>query len=538
MSDIDKLRGTPQGHTKNLGSSALKKAAITVAVAASTLSAAPRANASTVKENDRQQDKVENIADNPTVSQSAKEKTISMEEAIEFTKEEALGLPELQELQEKFVKEQQALAKAQKSASVENKESNVHDFAEQVMVLGQDVTLQKLGVDITYQPGNDNYLLQSEANEIVVPQRELNYGQMKAQYDLKQFSKFSRPTTEIHITLNLDSRRIQFDKKNHERKYAALKVPAGLVAAYIPSVNGLINVEYAGAVSEKEKESQLNQIIQEGYSTEHEMSHRADDKSGAFGRINKTPEQRAKLDMLSEIKANMVEAGKAYEHYKKTGSLDKFDMITNSDLTEVKQYLAQNPKTENCEALIAATVYKTWLEKNNKENSYYSNQAFQMAQEVSDAAKYGLEYSAASKLTDSPAFDKEYHKVVDKMFDNVPGLGDVRAQVNPDFALNDGLVRQINERFKKDAKVTALMDLVTADAENARQANRAIKEFLQPIRQADKDGVRTPEEQAKIDAYVAQTLLEKSGRLVQKSKTPVKQTTVDVRLMAQNTNNL
>ena len=128
-----------------------------------------------------------------------------------------------------------------------------------------------------------------------------------------------------------------------------------------------------------------------------------------------------------------------------------------------------------------------------------------------------MEYSAAAKLTDSQALENEYHKAVDKIFDNVPGLGDVRAQVNPDFSLNDGLVRQINGRFKKDGKVTALMNIVTSAAENVRQANRAIKKFLRPIRQADKDGERTETEQKKIDKKISRKMARLSGRIVNKT---------------------
>ena len=80
--------------------------------------------------------------------------------------------------------------------------------------------------------------------------------------------------------------------------------------------------------------------------------------------------------------------------------------------------------------------------------------------------------------------------------------------------------------------------MVVSDAENARQANREIREFLRPVQQADKDGVRTSEEQEKIDTHIAKTLLEKTGRVQKKSETPVKLAAVDVQTMVQNTNTL
>ena len=237
--------------------------------------------------------------------------------------------------------------------------------------------------------------------------------------------------------------------------------------------------------------------------------------------------------MLSEIKANMVEAGIALQEFRETGSLDGFDKISNADLSSIKKELEENPNAENIKQKIAAQTYTSWLERNNKEGAIYSNQAF-----TAVIATNRDSYSAAGKLTDSQALDNEYYKTVDKMFKNVPGLGDVRGCVKPDFELNEELQNKINEYIGRDKTITDLMNLVVSDAENARQANREIREFLRPIQQADKDGVRTSEEQEKIDTHIAKTLLEKTGRVQKKSATPVKLAAVDVQTMVQNTNTL
>ena len=495
MADIDDLRGTPSGHTASKSSNILKKAAVTVAIAANTIVGAPKVNASPTKEDGNNKDKIEQVVEQQPVH-TDDGRTIDFETAAAQIQEQ------------------------NQTADIENMENQASDMAQSIAQMGQNATLDKLGVEILYDKQDKiYYILGEDKNLIKISEDELNYGKNKAQYDLQQLKKFIHPTRQVNISVNMDKNSLQFDKKGNETKYADLQMQVGTMAAYVPQLNSIIKVAYEGAINNKELQDKLMQQANDmGESLmEHENSHRDDDKTGAFNMLNKSPIHMAKINMLTEIKANMVEAGIAYEYYKKTGSLDKFDLISNSDLTEVKQYLTQNPNAENCEALIAATVYKTWLEKNNKENTAYSKQAFQSVQEISNGAKHGMEYSAAAKLTDSQALENEYHKAVDKIFDNVPGLGDVRAQVNPDFSLNDGLVRQINGRFKKDGKVTALMNIVTSAAENVRQANRAIKKFLRPIRQADKDGERTETEQKKIDKKISRKMARLSGRIVNKT---------------------
>lgn len=494
MADIDKLRGTPPGHTTKHGSNILKTATVTLAATAGMLGNSQSADAATVLENTNLKEKVENIVQKP--AQTDNSQTIDFEVAAAQMQEQ------------------------NQATSVEN----INDTAS-----------DNLNVNISYDADEKKYMLQSENGTVEISHEELKYGKQKAEYDMSQMKKFIRPTKEVNISVNLDRGSLQFDKKGNENKYAGLQMPVGVLEAYVPQLNGIINVNYEGANRKKNLQDALMQEKEAmGESLKaHELSHRDDDRIGAMGLINKSPVHAAKINMLSEIKANMVEAGIALQEFRETGSLDGFDKISNADLSSIKKELEENPNAENIEQKIAAQTYTSWLERHNKEGAIYSNQAF-----TAVIATNRDSYSAAGKLTDSQALDNEYYKTVDKMFKDVPGLGDVRGCVKPDFALNEELQNKINEYIGRDKTVTDLMNLVVSGAENARQANREIKEFLKPIQKADKDGIRTPEEQKKIDAHIAKTLLEKTGRQTQKSETPVKQTAIDIQAMVQNTNTL
>lgn len=495
MADIDKLRGTPQGHTTKHGSDILKTAAVTLAATAGMLGNGQSAEAAIVLENTDLKEKIENVVQQHS-GQTDNNQTIGFETAAAQMQEQNQAAP------------------------VETSNDSVLDNA---------------GVNISYDADGKKYILQSENGTAEISREELKYGRQKAEYDMSQMKKFIRPTKEVNVSVNLDRGSLQFDKKGNENKYTGLRMPVGILEAYIPQLNGIINVNYEGAKRKKDLQDALMQEKETmgGQLRAHELSHRDDDRTGAFGLINKSPVHAAKINMLSEIKANMVEAGIALQEFRETGSLDGFDKISNADLSNIKKELEENPNAENIEQKIAAQTYASWLERNNKEGSAYSNQAFAAVIATDENS-----YSAAGKLTDAQVLDNEYHKTVDKMFKDVPGLGDVRKSVNPDFVLNEELQNKINEYIGQDKTITDLMNLVVSGTENARQANREIKNFLKPIRQADQDGVRTPEEQEKIDVHIAKTLLEKTGRKTQKSKTPVKQTTIDVRTMAQNTNTL
>ena len=288
MADIDKLRGTPQGHTTKHGSDILKTAAVTLAATAGMLGNSQSADAATVLENTNLKEKVENIVQKP--AQTDNSQTIDFEVAAAQMQEQ------------------------NQATSVEN----INDTAS-----------DNLNVNISYDADEKKYMLQSENGTVEISHEELKYGKQKAEYDMSQMKKFIRPTKEVNISVNLDRGSLQFDKKGNENKYAGLQMPVGVLEAYVPQLNGIINVNYEGANRKKDLQDALmreKEAIGESLKA-HELSHRDDDRIGAMGLINKSPVHAAKINMLSEIKANMVEAGIALQEFRETGSLDGFDKI-------------------------------------------------------------------------------------------------------------------------------------------------------------------------------------------------------------------
>ena len=538
MADIDDLRGTPSGHTAKKSSETLKKAALVAAIGinAATIVAMPKQE-SKLADTDKTPDKDKIAAVDALRHVSATAKVATADFMAEAARLEAEKSDKIKEQAEQRVESNKSSEGTEAVAAVVNKINAMP---------GRGKILEDLGIEISYNKDDKAYIIENEENIIKVTEGELNHNKLKRDYEKAQDEKFSRPTEFKEETVDL----AQIIQEEKEMGMAP-------VASYSPEDNSInkrkIVIEdkqvwedaFARQYDQQETEvkevsenketyiaaqmeaiERLAENVSEQLNSptiiEHEKNHRDDDKIGVFKTYDITPQMSAKLNMLTEIKSNMVEAGLALKEFRETGSLEGFDKISNAKIEEIKEELSQNPNAENIEQKIAAAVQKSWLEKNNVENSAYSEQAYVYAAgekvaSFDSSQKIQDSYSAAAKLTDSQALNDEYLRIVDEMFKDVPGLGDVRSAVNPHFELNSALSQNIKEDVGLDQKSEGLFNMIADGCRNVKQATRKIGQFLKIFKQADKDGERTETEQKKIDKKISRKMARLSGRIVNKT---------------------
>jgi hypothetical protein len=234
--------------------------------------------------------------------------------------------------------------------------------------------------------------------------------------------------------------------------------------------------------------------IQSSY--EHEMTHAMDDRFHGINQYDLPPQYMTKLNMLTEIRANLTQAGLAFDMYKATGNMEYFKLGT-IDMTEVKETLQQNPNMENPEGYIADYVYKHWLEKYNRTGSIYSKQA----------ENFGFSYTAFA-LDDTQDSLNRYYDRVGSMFEHIEGLGDVRKYVNPDFELNDDL-HSMTKGFGAlgNSKGPYIINdnlkaMMKNNANNAEAYSKNLMAYLELVKKVDSDGYRTDAERAELDKYM------------------------------------
>lgn len=228
---------------------------------------------------------------------------------------------------------------------------------------------------------------------------------------------------------------------------------------------------------------------------EHELSHREDEAKFGIHQYDLPPKYMAKLDMLSEIKANMVQASYALDIYNATGETKYFDALSLSPehKEELLTTIIENPDMKNRQEYMAKFIYDRWLDKYNHADTVYSDQAYEIASPK-------MHTYPIWALEDNPEALAKFHERADGMFANVMGLGDVREVINPDIELNVGLdVALERENLMIHDTLRAIM---TQDAENAAQYMKNLKNYLAKVKQLDADGVRTPEELAQLNDYL------------------------------------
>jgi len=369
----------------------------------------------------------------------------------------------------------------------------------------------EMAENITYNTtstGEGYFTIKDGDHVVVITESELKGRKIEKTQQNEHKQKFSHPTEYSTSEVELEDRLSGL--VDHDAQYLEDQNAISINSYTIQNKDKLVEriLQNNNGLSRQDAENLLENVVEtvnknSNFMVEHEKKHRDNDQAG-LALQTLSPEYMAKLNMMDEISANMTQAGLALEQYRKNGDLIGFETLS-CDMGEVKKFLQENPEAgpEECRKVVATTVYNNWLETNNRPGATYSNQAYD-----GSAADTEGSYHASLLLTDHPAMEKEYRRRVDVMFQNIPGLGDVRDCINPDFKLNPQLQEKL-DRNTASAKQKSFMDKVVEGTKNLRQATRKIKKFFSNFKKADQDQVRTDKEKQKL----ANLCFEKSGRV-------------------------
>ncbi len=230
----------------------------------------------------------------------------------------------------------------------------------------------------------------------------------------------------------------------------------------------------------------------------HEQTHINDHKTGLFKTANISDTYMQKLNMCTEINATITQASQVLDEYEKTHNPNLFKQLAHcSNWKDIQQYTENHLKDKNLRKQVGKMVFEGWLNRNNQEGTDYARQA------LND--KYGpniiISDRQAGALVDNQATLNEYHKRTDKMFKNT-ALGDIRDLINVDFDVAYQTEPLQSEQF---------LQIIT-DSKNVHQATKQIKTLYEAVKEADEDGIRTTEEQEKIERTMAKLIAQKTGR--------------------------
>ena len=359
--------------------------------------------------------------------------------------------------------------------------------------------LEEFGFDIVYDAEQDMYILKRPGEEDEGLFSEPDYDKWQENYKYMHDLLFSQKTKFITVKRDLLTC-IQngdvFFCANYKANTVTLYVYTTKPEDYEKCIH-LMQKEYDLSAEDAQKVYQNMTNPDRLSYLEHEMGHFADDKKSTFTKYDLPPEYMARLNMITEIHANMEQAGLALDMYKATGDLKYFDNLL-VDTEEIKEALRKNPNMENPEKFISQHVLKKWLEKYNKEDSAYDMQAYLCSSP--DFYPYPL-----WALTDNPEAQAEYNRRVNKMFKYVAGLGDVTQYVDLDFKLNEPLKTNLqNENVVQNNEY--LRAMLTQDAHNAREYSQNLLKFLGLVKEVDADGIRTPEEQERLNTHLRKSM--------------------------------
>ncbi len=469
MVDIDKLRGVPKGTTKKSPnvSSSLKKAAIALTLSAAALTPG-KVKAAENTSKDDETTKTEQVITPPTNN---------------------------------------------------NQGFSIHIDEAKATTLTNAWSLNPQDIEIVYDNGayviedknnqNDYIIIDEDSNEYIKREKE----------SLKEL--FSRPTEYKEEVITAKDM-LTDNYKSYGGYYESGENSITIVKYDLTNMDKDIDDVYGDYFELKDEiKARLNTIAKSPHSREtvitHEESHRDDDQLG-IDLPGVSAEHRAKLDMLSEIKANMTQAGLILQNYQKKGNLSELEAalcnVHPHNVTNIRSHILEN--TPDCKKKIAKEVFDGWLKQNNVEGTTYWEQA---ASNID--ATFNLDQISGLDIQ-----DKNYQTRVNMLFSNVKGLGDVRDCVNPDFALEENLQTKCNNQ-SKNGQSAKLVNILAQDAPNTEEAVQKIITALKPIKEADKDGVRTKEEQKSIDKHIARLILEKTGRASAKTTTTKNNNTVE-----------
>ena len=232
----------------------------------------------------------------------------------------------------------------------------------------------------------------------------------------------------------------------------------------------------------------------------HEKTHISDHKNGAFEEVNISPEYLKKLDMCTEINATISQAALALEKFKETQNIKEMDILWHcGNIDEIKGYVQEHYQDKDCKQKLGALIFQGWLEQNNHVGMAYHKQA---EESTFDGVR---SFTMAGAVVDNKFSQEEYHKRADKMFKNT-ALGDIRGLIDVDFKLD-------SENDEENVKMSELfLKGITNPAKNVYDATKRVGVLFEEVKKADEDGIRTQEEQERINRKTADLLAEKTGR--------------------------
>lgn len=394
-------------------------------------------------------------------------------------------------------------------------------------------TAQKYGFDLVYDPNSEEFLIQRDSSEYMSVIDRQAWDDKYLRDMIETFSPNAENLDSADGISLFEALQVKEPEILHENRdlYAALQAekPDLSLASYNQD-NSITFYHYSVAPEEREACIELLQtkknltperaaLAFDKYTNDeayarfsqklHEKSHLGDHLKSGDGQYNIHPEYMARLDALTEIKAALRQAGDALEQYNTSGNPDAFDgLSTKLEAENIKNALRENPNMANKEDFVAQYVHDKWLKVYNQGGSDYSRQMY------NNSSPQKIDYPLWA-LDKSPAAHQEYLARVESMFaEDIPGLGNVRKFINPDFPLNDDLAQQL----ENDCALTLDNKSLHAMAENGK-----LGEYFEQTKEAYADGILTRKEEKKLNNFVQKNakmspeatkkFLELSGRL-------------------------
>ncbi len=298
----------------------------------------------------------------------------------------------------------------------------------------------------------------------------------------------TQPVGLALASANADENEIVRRRLNHTDEFVAEGIRR---AEESNNADSLAIYSYMQSLKEVERNPQKIESL-----VGHEMSHNQDARAGMFETTKVTEDQLACLDMTSETLATMAQVKLEYDKIIASGGkiddLDKLNGWHAGDLKDFKEWARQNPDkigTEECEKMLGIAVFNGWLNKNNKEGTGYYQQAMRNSIEGG---------SQAGSMVENQANKQEFMRRMDHMLSNTP-FGNLTQHVNMEFSLGYG--NQTHKEELSDAE--RFVQNIAGNAQTTLDATRNIRDVVNVYREADKDGVRTTEEQAQINQAIA-----------------------------------
>lgn len=483
MSDIDKLRGTPQGHTatSSISSKELKNAALTTA-AVLTMAAAPT---------------------------NLQAQQIEQEPVNDAHKIEVVS-----------------------SQTTNTDDENVIDFETVAQVETQKENSEKLKLEdikkIEYNAQDKYFNIEChDGSQIVIDEASLEQRKIEKEAKQEHKEQFSSPVTIEREVLDRQGILDQIHDYNDV-----------LAGAYDSTTNTITMYDYEDNATYNDSENTkallakigvfLNDENFDKQTEVHEMSHAEDFNNREFAiDVNQTQGQIHRKNYDTEIKANIAEAAYGLEKFKQTGNIDDIASLNSGDLKEFKEWLQENPDkvdSKECKLRLAKAVHDGWLEKNNVEGSSYYTQAQRAVEDrdityEGDFTAYADGSISAGAIVENSGNINDYLKAQESIFKDT-ALGDVSSVCCGYVELGAGAkMTDVNKDISPaQTQAEELIQTITQNATTTRQAARKIENVLDVVKKADKDGERTEKEQAKIDKVLNNVINGSSKQFDQKRK--------------------